>query len=427
MSTAGQGRQNPPWWAALPPASVRVPCGSGTHQLRWEQGALVAADHPDAEAELVLAALGGDRAECIGLTEAWGGRSDDLEVLAVGPRSAADELTITRDEIDQLRLAGSGLPGFGGRGRMLVAGRGGMVSAGRSATVSAGRAGPVAAGRGWPGSGPAAHAWRLVRGRYIGLLRAGPARGYAAYGVAGSRSSSSLIRAVGSAGATMRSHSVLSYGPGNETDRARARQAELLSLLTLSPALALRLTGTVAAAWADSERRPGDRAAARPALTAALAGRLAPAARSWLGIDPGQVEVTLHEDADWGQLSMTGSGRDRKLRAALPAGWLASVWAAGLAVAGGHLIVAVQEAAWPEATVLGVPEPGAEPVILKVHAAGGRWAVGAAASERVAEGKHAADGKRTADGERAADSEDATDGEQAGAGPDGSEHDDGTA
>jgi hypothetical protein len=402
-----------------------VPCGSGTHQLRWEHGALVAVDHPDAEAELVLAALGGDRAECIGLTEAWGSRSDDLEVLAVGPRSAADELTITRDEIDQLRLTGSGLPGFGGRGRMRVAGRSGTVPAGRSATMpagsatvpaggagpmAAGRAGPVAAGgagtvaagRGWPGSGPAVQAWRLVRGRYIGLLRAGPLRGYATYGVAGSRSSSSLIRAAGSAGATMRSHSVLSYGPGIESDRARARQAELLSLLTLSPEFALRLAGTVAAAWADGGRRPGDRAAGRPALVAALAGRLAPAAGSWLGIDPGQVEVTLHEDAGWGQLAVTGSGSYRKLRAALPAGWLASVWAAGLAVTGGHLIVAVQEAAWPGATVLGVPEPGAEPVILKVHAADGHWAVGAA------------------DGEGAADG-------QAGRGPDGSEHDDGTA
>jgi hypothetical protein len=364
-----------------------VPCGTGTHQLRWEQGALVAADHPDAEAELVLAALGGDRAECIGLTEAWGSRSDDLEVLAVAPRSAADELTITREEIDQLRPASRGLAGFGGRGPMRVAGRGGTVSAGR------GRA----------GSGPAAHAWRLVRGRYIGLLRAGPARGYATYGVAGSRSSSSMIRAAGSSGATMRSRSVLSYGLGNETDRGRARQAELLSLLTLSPEFALRLAATVAAAWADGGRRAGDRAGGRPALVAALSGRLAPAAQSWLGIDPGQVEVTLHEDAGWGQLAMTGSGSDRKIRAALPAGWLASVWAAGLAVTGGHLIVAVQEAAWPGATVLGVPKPGAEPVILKVHAAGGRWAMGAA------------------DGERAAD------GEQAGGGPDGSEHDDGTA
>ena len=152
MSTAGQGHQTPPWWAALPPAAVRVPCGDGTHQLRWEQGRLVAADHPDAEAELVLAALGGDRTECIELAEAWGSRSDDLEVLAVGPRSAADELTITRDEIDQLRLSGRGRMGFRGSRPMIAGGRGTTLSAGRSAAGTA--------GRGWPGSGPAAYAWR---------------------------------------------------------------------------------------------------------------------------------------------------------------------------------------------------------------------------------------------------------------------------
>jgi hypothetical protein len=391
MSTAGQGHQTPPWWAALPPASVGVPCGGGTHQLRWEQGGLVAADHPDAEAELVLAALGGDRTECIELAEAWGSRSDDLEVLAVGPRSAADELTITRDEIDQLRLAGLGFRGS----RPLIAG-------GRGATLSAGRSAAAAAGRGGTGSGPAVLARWLVRGRHIGLLRGAPARGHASYGTVGSSSSHRPIKAPSAPGAAARSRTVLSYG-APERDRTRARQAELLSLLTLSPALALRLTGTVAAAWADGGSRAGERAAARPALVAALAGRLAPAAQSWLGIDPGQVEAVLHEDAGWGQLTMTGSGSDRKLRAALPAGWLASVWAAGLAVTGGHLIVAVQEAAWPEATVLGVPEPGAEPVILKVHAAGDRWILGAA------------------------DGEQATDGEQAGGGPDGSEHDDGTA
>jgi len=356
MSTAGQGHQTPPWWAALPPASVRVPCGDGTHQLRWEQGRLVAADHPDAEAELVLAALGGDRTECIELAEAWGSRSDDLEVLAVGPRSAADELTITRDEIDQLRLSGRGRMGFRGSRPMIAGGR----------------------------------------------------------GAARSRPSSSLIRATGSPGPAARSRTVLSYGTPEQA-RTRARQAELLSLLTLSPELALRLAGTVAAAWADGGRRADDRAAGRPALVAALTGRLAPAAGSWLGIDPGQVEVTLHEDAGWGRLAVTGSGSDRKLRAALPAGWLASVWAAGLAVTGGHLIVAVQEAAWPGATVLGVPEPGAEPVILKVHVAGGNWAVGAADGEGAADGGQAATGGHGADGQ------------QADRGPDGSEHDDGTA
>ena len=74
-----------------------------------------------------------------------------------------------------------------------------------------------------------------------------------------------------------------------------------------------------------------------------------------------------------------GTGRERRLSAALPVGWLASVWAAGLAVTAGHLVVAVTAAAWPDAAVLAVPEPGADPVILKVRAVegdgevGGRW------------------------------------------------------
>ncbi len=119
------------------------------------------------------------------------------------------------------------------------------------------------------------------------------------------------------------------------------------------------------AAWADSGSRAGERDAARPALVAALAGRLAPAAQAWLGVDPDRVDVSLHEDEGWGRLALSGTGRDRRLSAALPVGWLASVWAAGLAVTAGHLVVAVTAADWPDATVLAVPEPGADPVILK--------------------------------------------------------------
>jgi hypothetical protein len=154
----------------------------------------------------------------------------------------------------------------------------------------------------------------------------------------------------------------------DDLERDAARRAELLSVLALGTEFQFRLSATVAAAWAAGGTRAADRGAARPALVAALAGRLAPAAESWLGIDPGRVDVSLHEDAGWGRVAMSGTGTDRRLSAALPVGWLASVWAAGLAVTAGHLIVAVTEAAWPDATVLGVPEPGAEPVTLKVRA-----------------------------------------------------------
>ena len=99
MSTARTGPPAPPWWALLPPAQAEVSCDEQTHRLLWAEGRLTAADHPDAEGELVLAALGGDRSECVDLVGWWAARRDDLEVLAVGPRSAADELTVTPQSV----------------------------------------------------------------------------------------------------------------------------------------------------------------------------------------------------------------------------------------------------------------------------------------------------------------------------------------
>jgi hypothetical protein len=160
--------------------------------------------------------------------------------------------------------------------------------------------------------------------------------------------------------------------PG-QPERDAERRAGLLSLLALGGEFQFRLSATVAAAWADGGSRAGDAATRRPALVAALAGRVAPAAAAWLGTEPDLVDVVPHEGPDWGRLQATGTGSERKVSVALPVGWLASVWAAGLAVTAGHLIVAVTEAAWPDATVLGVPEPGADPVTLKLRAADGAW------------------------------------------------------
>jgi len=109
----------------------------------------------------------------------------------------------------------------------------------------------------------------------------------------------------------------------------------------------------------------------RPALVAAIAGRLAPAAEEWLGIDPDQVVVSLHHGPGWGSAELTGRGEDRRLRVSLPAGWLASVWACGLAQTGRHLVVAVEQPGWPQARVLGLRSPGAEPEPLDVHAGPG--------------------------------------------------------
>jgi hypothetical protein len=350
MSTAA------PWWALLPPAEAEVSCGEQTHRLVWREGRLTAADHPDAEGELVLAALGGERSECVDLIESWGSRDDDLEVLAAGPRSAADELTITQDDVEVMR-AGGGLFAFttgrlSARGRPMTALRPGL-------------------GMPWPG--------RLPRGavNYGGFV-SGMARRRAA--VARRTSVSAVLSQSARRGMVARPSMFgsparrIRRGLARDgTERAAAGRAELLSLLGLGAEFQFRLSATVAAAWADGGSRAGDRDVGRPALIAALTGRLAPAAQSWLGIDPAQVEGDLHEDEGWGRLALSGTGGDRTLRAALPVGWLASVWAAGLAVADGHLIVKIIEAAWPEATVLGVPEPGADAVILKVRAECGRW------------------------------------------------------
>jgi hypothetical protein len=312
---------SPPWWALLPPAQASVSCGEQAHQLRWSEGRLTALDHPDAEGERVLAALGGDRSECMDLVECWGAHGDDLEVLALGPRSATDKLTLDPDEIAQLQHGGIWRPPM------------------RAGTYAQLRMGAVLPG--------------VLRAR---LMPHRVTRPHASALFSGGRAQVPRRRTPG------------------KPERDAERRAELLSVLALGSEFQFRLSATVAAAWADGGSHAGDPTAGRPALVAALAGRVAPAVAAWLGTGPDRVDVVPHEGTGWGRLEKSGTGAEHRLSVALPVGWLASVWAAGLAVAAGHLVVAVTEAAWPDATVLGVPEPGADPVILNVHAADGAWA-----------------------------------------------------
>ena len=77
-----------------------MPCGQGRHIVRWEAGALRLLSHPDPGAELVLAALGGEKARCVELAQAWGRHAEDLSVLAIGPRGPADEIAVSWDDVD---------------------------------------------------------------------------------------------------------------------------------------------------------------------------------------------------------------------------------------------------------------------------------------------------------------------------------------
>jgi hypothetical protein len=151
---------------------------------------------------------------------------------------------------------------------------------------------------------------------------------------------------------------------------AQRRRDDLLALLALGYEFQVRLAGQVATGQEARARQ------AEPALVAAIAGRLGPVAERWLGLDPDQVLVRLHRGPGWGSAEMDGREAGRRLRVALPAGWLASVWACGLALAGRHLVVAVQRPGWPHARVLGLRAPGAEPELLEVGAdADGTWNV----------------------------------------------------
>ncbi len=299
-----------------------MPCGQSRHIVRWEAGTLRLPSHPDAEAELVLAALGGEKARCVELAEAWGRHAEDLSVLAIGPRGPADEIAVSWDDVDAAAQAGQ---------------RGGRIGY-----------------RPLP-SGPAGGPMRLA-----------------------SPSIPTAARAQARYQQDMQ-----------DRERAARRRNDMLSLLALGYGFQVRLIGQVAQAHADrpdeaiepetrtetgteTETERGTETETvtgiTPALVAAIAGRLAPVAEEWLGIDPDQVVVSLHRGPGWGSVELTGRGEQRRLRVSLPTGWLARVWAAGLALTGRHLVVAVERAGWPDARVLALRAPGTEPVPLDVHA-----------------------------------------------------------
>jgi hypothetical protein len=285
---------NEPWFTCLPGCQTEVPCGTGRHSVRWDAGSLQLASHPDAEGELVLAALGGEKARCIEVAEAWARHTDDLSVLAIGPRHPGDEIAVGWDDVIAAAQAGQA----------------------PSVTVGSGRMKPAA------------------------------------------------MRLASQPGPTMARMAARQRQAQEETLAAQRRRNDILSLLALGYGFQVRLIGQVAAAHAG--RDGGEQV--RPALVAAIAGRLGPVAEEWLGIDPDQVTVSLHSARSWGASELTGYGADRRLRISLPGGWLASVWACGLARVGRYLIVGVEQPGWPTARVLGLRSPGAVPEPLDVHA-----------------------------------------------------------
>ena len=102
------GMPNEPWFTSLPPCEALVPCGEGRHVIRWEAGELRLAGHADPEAELVLAALGGEKARCVEIAQAWNRHTADLTVLGIGPRGPADKIAVSWEDVDAAAQAARG-------------------------------------------------------------------------------------------------------------------------------------------------------------------------------------------------------------------------------------------------------------------------------------------------------------------------------
>jgi hypothetical protein len=330
--------------------------------MRWAEGELRAADHPDAEGELVLAALGGEATPCLDLVRAWGQHSDDLRALAIGPRSAADKLTITPAALEGISAAHSGRGWASYSSSTSWSGRAhGLHMQALVASGATVRRAARASARARVVPTPLASA----RARVVPTPRAS-ALGWA-HPIPGVGPAASLVRGWATGGSWP-------GWPGADEDPA---PAELIWLLSLGPPFQFRLCGAVAHAWSENGKHASRRGQAGPALTAALTGRLAPAVAQWLGIDPDQVEVSLHDEGGWGSMELSRSAGERRLYAKLPVSWLAAVWAPGLAVVDSYLVVSVEHAAWPAADVLALPAPGRPAVELTLRHDKQGWLVAA--------------------------------------------------
>ena len=106
----------------------------------------------------------------------------------------------------------------------------------------------------------------------------------------------------------------------------------LATLLSLGGPMQARLTATVAAAWRERLRdgaAPADAAAAeaaRPALHAALYGRVVATLRAWTGRPDLRVALTMIGESARPALARDGDG----IAVELPFGWISDVWARGL-------------------------------------------------------------------------------------------------
>jgi hypothetical protein len=89
--------------ARIAAVEERIDCGGARHRLGWAAGSLAAPDHPDPEGERLLGSLGGTRPRCLEILDAWAAHQDDLRMLTLGPRHAADQVGAHVDAVAAVR------------------------------------------------------------------------------------------------------------------------------------------------------------------------------------------------------------------------------------------------------------------------------------------------------------------------------------
>jgi hypothetical protein len=262
----------------IPPATAEVQCGDERHRLRWSEGELSTLDHEDPEGERTLAALGGTTNGCIDVFDAWNRHNEDLRVLTIASRGAADPLNFDRDD-------GGG--GFIGLNQLGARQRGPTLKAARPS---------------------------LQRTAFSSSMR----RGWASY--SGVARATVVGRVAGNAGPAP-------VDPGDD----------YITLFSLGGGLPERLAATVAWQWAERIQRAETSGSVQPALYAALASRMWLAVRAWTG-DAVDVEVDMIRPHDESSAQLA----DGRWRLAVPFRWLSRVWAPGLALTAGRLVLDAQ-------------------------------------------------------------------------------------
>ena len=154
-----------------------------------------------------------------------------------------------------------------------------------------------------------------------------------------------------------RRRSAVSAVLGGGAPASREHEDPLAALLSLGGPMQTRLTATVAAAWRQRLRdgaaatdaapadatAPADTAAveaARPALHAALYGRVVATLRAWTGRPDLRVALTMIGESDPAALAPDGDG----IAVELPFGWISDVWARGLGTCWDRFILAAAPA-----------------------------------------------------------------------------------